>query len=97
MSQRLGEVYKLLKKNQKKIEFTNTHSKITYDIFDTIKNQNKLYYPDLNQSFEIYADASDSGIGSVLLQNKKPVAIFSKQLNDARRNTLSQKKKHLPL
>lgn len=42
-----------------------------------------LTYPDFNQPFEIYTDASTKQLGSVIEQNGKPLAFYSRKLNDA--------------
>ena len=40
-----------------------------------------LAYPDFSEKFEIYADASQSQIGSVITQNNRPLAFFSRKLS----------------
>ena len=42
-----------------------------------------LTYPDFTQQFDIYTDASDVQLGSVITQNKKPIAFYSRKLNPA--------------
>lgn len=45
-----------------------------------------LQYPDPNLPYTIETDASDAQLGSVILQNDKPVAFFSRKLTGAQRN-----------
>lgn len=45
-----------------------------------------LQYPDHNQSFHVYCDASDRQLGAVIMQNDKPVAYYSRKLNAAQQN-----------
>jgi hypothetical protein len=58
--------------------------------FDQIKallaQEAFLQYPDHNEPFEIYADASDLQLGAAIFQNNKPVAFYSRKLNSAQRN-----------
>jgi hypothetical protein len=42
-----------------------------------------LAYPDFAIPFEIYTDASNKQIGSVIQQNGQPLAFYSRKLTDA--------------
>ena len=42
-----------------------------------------LSYPDFNKTFHIHTDASHTQLGSVISQDNKPIAFFSRKLNEA--------------
>ena len=54
--------------------------------FDLIKKivsrETLLAYPDFNQTFEIYTDASHTQLGAVITQQQKPSAFYSRKLTD---------------
>ena len=58
--------------------------------FDTLKNiltnAPILALPNFDLTFEINCDASGVGIGSVLMQNGRPIAYFSEKFNGAQLN-----------
>ena len=64
--------------------------KVHQDAFDKIKqaitDDVMLSFPDFNKPFEIHTDASDYQLGSVIMQERKPIAFYSRKLNSAQRN-----------
>jgi hypothetical protein len=46
-----------------------------------------ICYPDFNKPvlFYLYTDASDHQLGAVIMQDKKPIAFYSRKLNTAQK------------
>ena len=56
-----------------------------------------LAYPNFNLAFKIYTDASLRQMGSVIVQNNRPIAFFSRKLNDPQRNYTTTEKEILSI
>ena len=60
-----------------------------------------LMFPDYNKPFHLHTDASNTGIGAVLLQEHNgklhPLSYYSKTLNEAQRNYSTTKREALAL
>ena len=52
--------------------------------FDAIKKHVSkkvlLTYPDFNKTFQVHTDASDTQLGSIISQDGKPIAFYSRKL-----------------
>ena len=48
-----------------------------------IQKETMLAYPKFGETFHVYADASDTQLGGVIMQNGKPLAFDTSKLNHA--------------
>ena len=68
------------------IKWEKAHQVAFDKIKQAITDDVMLSFPDFNKTFEIHTDASDYQLGSVIMQNRKPIAFYSRKLNSAQRN-----------
>lgn len=82
-------LFDLTKKNSR-FEWKDTQQEAFDQIKNCLINRPLLHFPDSNRQFIIQVDASDYGIGAVLMQNvdqsDKPIAYMSQKLNQQQRN-----------
>ena len=50
-----------------------------------ISKETLLAFPDFDKEFHIYTDASQYQLGAVIMQDDKPLAFYSRKLNDAQK------------
>lgn len=81
----LHPLSKMTSKNVK-FEWTAQHDDILEKIKQYICENTSIKHIDFNKEIDIYTDASDHGIGSVIMQNGKPVWFVSKKLSKAQQN-----------
>jgi transposase InsO family protein len=68
-----------------KFEWRQEHQ----DAFDQIKTliskETLLTFPNFNEPFHIFTDASKYQLGAVIMQNNKPLAFYSRKMNEAQK------------
>jgi hypothetical protein len=70
---------------KKKFIWDDQHEAAFLKMKDTLAQETMLTYPEFDQPFVIYTDASELQIGGVVTQNDKPLGFFSKKLNDTQK------------
>lgn len=72
-----------LTKKETKFVWTTKCQKNLDTVKQMLSRKVTLSYPNFNQPFSIYTDASTRQLGAVIEQNGKPLAFYSRKLNDA--------------
>jgi hypothetical protein len=72
-----------LTSNQIPFKWTDEHQLAFAAIKRVIGREALLAYPDFKAPFHIHTDASKTKIGAVISQNGKPIAFYSRKMNDA--------------
>lgn len=96
MSDHLYPLNNLLKK-EVPWTWSTSQDKSFQIIKDMICDSAKLYFYDPSKEVTLENDASDYGIGSVLLQEGKPIAYASRSLSDSERNYAQIEKEMLAI
>ena len=93
-------LYKLLRKNVP-FNWTQEQTNAVNELKRNLESRPVVQFPDYTQKFYIFSDASNVGIGAVLMQKVDgklhPIAYASKSLNDAQRNYSVTKREALSL
>jgi RNase H-like domain found in reverse transcriptase len=74
-----------LTSNNVKFEWLPSHQQAFDKIKKAIHTEVLLADPDLDKPFHIYTDVSDHQLGAVIMQDKKPIAFYSRKINAAQR------------
>jgi RNase H-like domain found in reverse transcriptase len=74
-----------------KFEWIPAHQLAFDKIKKVIETEILLSYPDFDKPFHIYTDASDHQLGAVIMQDKKPLAFYSRKLNSAQRRHTTER------
>ncbi|MGH3055234.1 MAG: RNase H-like domain-containing protein, partial [Gaiellaceae bacterium] len=65
--------------------WTDIHQKAFTDMKTIMGRQILLTFPNFSIPFHIYTDASDAQLGSVIMQDEKPIAFYSRKLTPTQR------------
>jgi transposase InsO family protein len=68
-----------------KFEWRKEHQEAFDKIKTLISKETLLTFPNFNEPFHIYTDASKYQLGAVIMQNEKPIAFYSRKLNTAQK------------
>ena len=83
-SSMLAPLTSMCGKNEK-FEWTNQMQEAFKMVRAKISNEAMLVHPDFSKPFDVHMDSSDYQLGGVISQNGKPIAFFSKKLNQAQK------------
>lgn len=96
ISQKIAFLNEKIKK-QTPYEWTqNEKTKVT-EIFNEIKKNTLLNFPDLNESFTLETDASKEALGSIIYQKNKIIGIYSKKYSTCEKNYSNPEKEMLAI
>jgi hypothetical protein len=81
-SELLAPLTSMASKNVK-FNWTDEHQKAFENIKKIIYIEVMLTFPDFSKPFHIYTDASDKQLGTVITEDEKPIAFYSRKLDSA--------------
>jgi RNase H-like domain found in reverse transcriptase len=65
--------------------WTSVHKEAYVEVKRVISKEALLSFPDFNKPFHFYTDESNYQLGSVTMQDDKPLAFYSRTLNPAQK------------
>ena len=80
-----------------KFEWTDVEQMAFDKIKQIVRRATLLSYPDFNLPFEIHTDASHTQLGVVISQNNKPIAFYSRKLQQAQRQCTTTERELLSI
>jgi hypothetical protein len=86
-----------LTSNKIPFKWTDEHQLAFAAIKHVIGRVTLLAYPDFNAPFHIHTDASKTQIGAVISQKGKPMALYSRKMNNVQRNYTTTEKELLSI
>ncbi|KAG0441617.1 Retrovirus-related Pol polyprotein from transposon 17.6 [Dictyocoela muelleri] len=92
-----ADLYEKLKGKGNIIKLSDEDAKKIQEILNMTKNKGFIHHPDLNNEFILRCDASDVGLGSVLMQDGKIVGLYSKKYSRQEANYTTIEKEFLAI
>ena len=68
-----------------KFKWTDVEQNAFDEIKRVMSTETLLAYPQFDKPFIVHTDASDTQLGAVIFQKKKPIEFYSRKLNDAQK------------
>lgn len=97
MSRRIYKVTEMLKTDNKDFKITEEMKKEIENIKEHIATKAKLDFPNYKEKFTLQCDASELGIGAVLIQETRIIGYFSKKFHGSELNYTIVEKEYLAI
>lgn len=81
LSSLLSPLYEKLKDNNKSFTLDENQKETVNKIYELIKSGTSLAHADPQKPFHLYSDASNIGVGSILIQDNNIIGHYSKKLS----------------
>jgi RNase H-like domain found in reverse transcriptase len=71
--------------NSERFQWTTVHQEAYNEVKRVISKETLLSFPDFDKPFHVYMDVSKYQLGSIIMQDDKPLAFNSRKLNPAQK------------